>query len=164
MLFKVNFAIAIFIVIIGVLTLLPSGWLRWDGLVLGIIAAAPILTLLYIVAGGSIAATLWHDRRFGHSHPDHRLSRIFGVLFAVLAIVGFVSGEYWLGLFHNSYLTALLYALFASYFLFWGFFRDHEKQGTVGNPADRLKTTTTIQPQSNQTVTPSAAPTPPAQP
>lgn len=167
MLYKFNLATASILVLMGVLVLLPLSALRWNNLVLGVISAAPILTVFYLVTGGTIVYTLWRDHRFGHNHPDHRLSRVYGVIFAILAIVGFLSGRYWLGMFANSYPTAVLYTVFAGFFLYWGFFGDHEPKTPFGTPTDSLTSTGDSSPQQGENPTPVPAtesPAPPQQP
>ncbi len=125
---RFHLLLAAFFVLFGLLSLLPLSFLYSRNLFLGLFGMAPIVSLIFVGFGITLAGSLYLAAQVGLSWPHQRLSQAIAIMYAILAIIGFISGDFWLSLFPNTLASNVLYAIIAYYFLYAGFFHQAATQ------------------------------------
>lgn len=103
----------IVLVLVGVLGFVPG--ITTDGMLLGIFMVDSLHNIIHLATGLAALAAAW-------GMYSHRLFyQVFGVVYAVVAVVGFVQGDTVLGLIMTNMADHVLHLVLAAVFLYFGF-------------------------------------------
>jgi hypothetical protein len=131
---------------LGLLGALPGPWQVRQQL-FGLLAIAPLINYLYLGFGLALLGSLALGYRQGRIWPHQRLSQALGLTYTILAIGGFLSRDYWLATFANSYASAVVYSVIGVYFLYLGYFHRSAIEPPPANSGPSLPPMTAIPPQ-----------------
>lgn len=101
------------LVLVGILGFVPG--VTTDGMLLGIFMVDGIHNVIHLVTGLAALAAAWG------MYSSRLFYQIFGVVYAVVAVVGFVQGDTVLGLIMTNMADHVLHLALAVIFLYVGF-------------------------------------------
>ena len=103
----------IILVLVGVLGFVPG--VTTDGMLLGIFMVDGLHNIIHLVTGLAALAAAWG------MYSDRLFFQVFGVVYAIVAVLGLVMGGNILGLIMTNMADHLLHLVLAVVFLYVGF-------------------------------------------
>lgn len=111
---KLAWIFAAIFLVIGVLGFVPG--ITSDGMLLGIFMVGMMHNLVHIVSGALLAYAAWKGASL-----SRLMFKVLGVVYAVVAVLGFFSGDTVLGLIAVNMADNVLHIVLAAVFLYAGF-------------------------------------------
>lgn len=105
-------------ILIGILGFVPS--FLQGGMLFGIFQVDAMLNAVHVLSGGLAIASVRYGARYVRMY-----FKVFGVVYALLTIIGFVQGGTILGLMTTNMADNLLHLVIAALLLWAGFGRDN---------------------------------------
>ena len=99
--------------LVGILGFVPG--ITTDGMLLGIFMVGGLHNLIHLVTGLAALAAAWGMYSTG------LFFKVFGVVYAIVAVVGFIQGDTVLGLITTNMADHVLHLVLAAIFLWVGF-------------------------------------------
>lgn len=107
----------IFFILFGILGFIPS--VAPMNMLFGVFSANALLNIVYLISG---IIALWTG--FTSTHASKLYFQIFGIIYALITILGFIAGEcYILGIFANNMANNWLHLVIAVIALWVGFMK-----------------------------------------
>lgn len=114
MLIKAAYTFAVVYIVIGVLGFVPAA--APDGMLLGVFHVDAMHNVVHLASGVVAAITAMMGARWARVY-----FQVFGVVYALVAVVGFVQGDSILGVFGVNAADNWLHVLLAAVSLYFGF-------------------------------------------